>query len=157
MTAIVGVWVRGKGAVIASDGRLSDTEGTIHSDREIKVVRCSWGLLAVSGDIQALPSLARARTMQDAYELPVPGLEYNAIAYDGSGLYSWDHTRSVIRVREHCAEGCGGSIALGALEVGDKVRSLASAAVKARLAVKAAIRRNVGCGGKVRVLRMRGT
>lgn len=156
MTAIVGVHVPGYGAVLASDGRLSDDDGLIHSDRAIKLARAKWGILAMAGHIQALPVLARRTSMQLAYQTPVPELEYDVIAYDGSGLYCWDHTRSVVHVHSHTSAGCGGHIALGVLEASDHVKTLDEAVQKAKAAVRAAIRRNTGCGGKVRVLKFAG-
>lgn len=161
MTCIVACRVPGKGAVIASDSRV--TAGTeIITDACDKWMVCGTLALAISGhDGGLVQVLTGCKSLQEVmqkaaeYSNAHSGLNWQIIGYDRTRdkLLQLDSDGALIVVeRAITAGGSGGSYALGWLEAQRAPQTLVGAARATTLAVRAAIKRDCACGGRVRVL-----
>lgn len=161
VTCIVACRVPGKGAVIACESRV--TAGTeIITDACDKWMVCGTVVLAIAGHdgglVQALtgsknlPGVLKAAA---EYSSAHNGLNWQIIGYDmpRDQLLQLDSDGALIVVeRKVTAGGSGGSYALGWLEAQRAPKTLGAAARSTTLAVRAAIKRDCACGGRVRVL-----
>lgn len=169
MTVGVVYRVPGLGAVLGCDSRITDTDsGLIHSDHVEKwliggsVVACYAGSVGgLWGEIREAPprtwvDLRKALVDLDATESH--DRDYDALAYDRrtDTLWHTDHQGEALRKGLFGTIGCGGSVALGVLEASAAPRSIEGAERLVRRAVKAACKYNSACGGRVRILVVRG-
>lgn len=153
MTVAVAYRVPGEGAVLISDGRVTH-DGSLVSDHEKKYVVCGTTVCLVSGDIG--PSW---RSLQekppknfDAFRAILDDSKDDTdwVAYDRRSDRLWvGETRLVT---PFATLGCGGSVALGALEVLPRALTLEAAEKAGMKAIKAACKWHVACGGKIRVV-----
>lgn len=165
MTVIVAVRLPGEGAVLAADGRV--TQGTeIITDVCEKLSVCGSAILGASGqDGCLLPVLEQAKNWQDVVRAGVDfaskwtSLNWNVVGYDRKAdqlwYFDWDGSQIPVPGM-FAAIGCGGTYALGYMDARPKPRSLEDAAVLARAAVKATCKRDALCGGRVRLILVRG-
>ena len=102
------------------------------------------------------PELRRAITDIDA--VLSHDRDYEVLAYDrrGDSLWHADHSGEALRKGLFGTIGCGGALALGVLEASAAPKTLESAERLVRRAVKVACKYNSACGGRVRVLVVRG-
>ena len=157
MTCLVGYRIPGVGAAIACESRLS--AGTvIASDECKKWLVCGSVVLAVSGtDGGLLPALSKARCRtwaqveEAAEEYSRPrGLSWEMIAYDQRlDLMVVCDSSGCVQATDCYASGSGGSYAWGWFESRPRPETLPDVARTLRASVRAAIRRDSGCGGRV--------
>lgn len=153
MTVGVAYRVPGKGAVLVSDGRV--THGTeIVSDHERKYVVCGATACLVAGDVGSVwrdlqeKGPRNFKAFRRALEQSDDETEW--LAYDRYSDRLWSgHVRLV---QPFATLGAGSSVALGALEALPVAKDMVAAEKAAVIAVRAACRWNVTCGGRVRVL-----
>ncbi len=156
MTVGVAYRVPGVGAVLVSDGRITN-EGTIESDSERKLFECGPIAVIVAGDIgpfwrrmQAQPPKT-FRSFMAAWDASEDDSDY--LAYDRRSGHMWV---SDVRIPSlFAAVGSGSHFALGALEAMPAAKTLEEAEAQATRAVRVAIKRHALCGGRVRVLTVR--
>lgn len=157
MTIIVGILVNPKTAVIAADSLLSDVSGNIHSAIAQKIGRFGSLTLAYCGDGTALETIraAKVRSWAELNEWKAPkGLDFGFIAYDHLTGILWEGgtSRGVpTKIARTYANGSGHAFATGILDLSSRPRTVGEASNLARMACKAAIKRNVNCGGRIRV------
>lgn len=164
MTVGLVIRVPGHGAVLACDSRLSDDgAGTIYSDTERKwgqfgqVIACYAG--SPGGLWLELLADPPKRWAEFHKRTTVAGGDFEILAYDRARdrLVHTDEKGWAVPVHGlHAAIGCGGPIALGVLDAAKTPSSLEAAAQLAGRAIKIACRRNVFCGGRVRVVLVKG-
>lgn len=165
MTCIIAARVPGRGAVIACDSRV--TAGTeIVTDACDKWLVCGTVALAISGRDGGLVHALRGaknlpELMKAAAEYSSAHTEQNwlLVAYDRTKdqLLQLDSDGALMPCeRRFVAGGSGGSYALGWIEAQRTPKTLATAASVSRDAVRAAMKRDCACGGRVRVLTIRG-
>lgn len=155
MTVGVAYRVPGAGAVLVSDGRITDSaSGELISDTARKFVVAGAAFCIVAGDVGPVWRQLQERpprtfkAFRSAVETAEEPPDY--LAYDRVADRLWD---GPLRLSApFFAIGTGGTFALGALEALPPARTLGEARKNALIAVRAAIRRNVLCGGRVRVL-----
>src|ERR1700748_26490 len=153
MSVCVAYRVPGEGAVLVSDGRVTH-DGELVSDHERKFVICGSTVCLVAGDIGPSWRALQEKPPKnfDAFrEILDNGKDdTDWVAYDRRSDRLWLGEARV--VTPFTTLGCGGSVALGALEVLPRALTLDAAEKNALKAVKAACRRNVNCGGKIRTV-----
>lgn len=143
----------GKGAVLVSDGRVTH-DNEIVTDSERKFVVCGSTACLVSGTVgqvwrQLQEKPPRSFTAFRA-QLADSEDETDWLAYDRRSDRLW--CGDVRLAHPFAVLGSGASLALGALEAMPIARSLTDAESRALAAVRIACRRNVTCGGRIRVL-----
>lgn len=169
VTVGVAYRVPGLGAVVACDSRITDTEsGMIYSDHVDKwliggsVVACYsgtagglWGELREASP-RTWADLRKALIDIDATESH--DRDYDALAYDRrtDTLWHTDHQGDAVRKGVCGTIGIGGTIALGVLEASPTPKTLEAAERLVRRAIKVACKHNSSCGGRTRVLVVRG-
>lgn len=162
MTCCVAIRVPGRGAVLAADSRV--TQGTeILTDRCDKLLRCGSVALGIAGQdgglmmaLSVATDLAEVITQADKYTKD-RHLDWSALLYDSmSGQLGYLDSDGSVLASEHWAVGVGsGSTwALGWLMAQKRPKSLDTAVVLARNAVKVACKRDACCGGRIRTLRL---
>lgn len=168
MTVGVVLRVPGQGAVLACDSRSCDDEtGAIFSDTDQKfgefgsVVACYAGCIGgvwVGFKDSAPRNWAELLKRATDLDADAHKVDYEILAYDRTKdrIMHADHTGDALHVPSHAAIGCGGPIALGVLDSVKFPSTLEAAAKLARKAVRIACKRNVFCGGRVRVVIVRG-
>lgn len=169
MTVALVIRVPGQGAVLACDSRVScDGTGSIYSDTERKwgqfgtVIACYAGTPgALWGELVADPPKRWVDFHKRTTDLDAEShkRDYEILAYDRARDRLWhtDHQGWAVAVSGlHAAIGCGGPLALGVMDGAKAPTSLEQAAQLAARAIKLTCRRNVFCGGRVRVVVVRG-
>lgn len=164
MTVCCAIVVPGQGAVLGCDSRVSNVAtADILSDACEKFIVAGSVTALISGDIGLLDHIVAARNIE--------GLRMLAAEYsDGRGL-SWDlltYCRKSERLvyldqagvaqplGEFYATGSGAGYALGCLSSSPRPKDLIQAQKLVRKAVRIAIKHNAACGGRIRVLTVRG-
>jgi ATP-dependent protease HslVU (ClpYQ) peptidase subunit len=163
LTVLVGVVVPGEGCVLACDSRVSIGATILSDDCPKYVIAGSCVALVCGEDGGLLDALDGSRNVD---ELRYRALEYQngkdldwaLLVYDrrSEKLVYFEGSGATVLLDDFGALGSGGTLALGALTYAGKPRTLASAQKLARRACQVAIRHNATCGGKVRVLTIRG-
>lgn len=161
MTVLLACHLRGRGAVLAADSRV--TSGTeIVTDVCNKTLRCGAVTLAIAGHDGALMSALRpARDLgavvsaAAAYAKDHENQSWTVVLYDSEGdrLYALD-SDGYLQATERLwlAAGCGGTYALGYAEAKPAPKNLAAAELLAREAIRATFKRDSACGGRIRIL-----
>lgn len=166
MTVGLVVRVPGAGAVLACDSRITTSDGAIVTDTDTKwaalgpLTLCSagnWGgawLDLIARGPTTIGALRAA--MREAPHLDAD--EYEALCYSrqDDSLWHLDQSGDATRLGGYAAIGCGGALALGALDATAAPRTLEAAERLARRAVGIACRRHSACGGRVRVVTIPG-
>jgi len=155
MTVGVAYRVPGLGAVLVSDGRITHSDEIV-SDHARKFVVCGSTAAVLAGTVGALWRQLQEKPPRSFAALRAAVAadpdETDWLAYDRRSDRLW--AGEVRLVQPFAAIGSGASLALGALEALPLARSMPEAERHALTAVRAACRRNVTCGGKLRVLRV---
>lgn len=155
MTVGVAYRVPGLGAVLVSDGRVTES-GALVSDSERKYIVCGATAVLVAGVVGQVWRQLQEKPPRNfgAFRETVSGLEDETdwIAYDRRSDQLWLGDARLHRLFGTLGTGAG--IALGALDVLPAPKTLEDAERAAIRAVAAAVRHNVLCGGRVRVLRV---
>ena len=160
--------VPGHGAVLGCDSRVLAGDGEIITDADEKWLVAGSAIALVAGQSGGLwadlkeatpagwPALRKAVTDIDA-ELS-HARDYEVLVYDRRADVIWhtDHQGDAIRRGLFASIGCGGGLALGALEASPAPRTLEHAEKIVRRAVKIACRRHSACGGRIRTIIVRG-
>ncbi len=156
----VGVLVPGKGAVIGTDGRLSEGDRII-TDSFSKVRRFGDAIVSFCG----VPALDWAKGAKSWAGVVLKARNHHAdigLEHGVWELFGYDEktqrllatdTLNEVDVGNRYATGSGGMFALGALEVLPVPESLDEAAKHVRAAIRVAIARSMSCGGQIRILR----
>lgn len=165
MTVGLVVRVPNRGAVLSCDSRIScESSGLIYSDAEQKwaefgsVVACFAGTPGgLWGELRADPPKRWADFLRRSTDVDAAdhGRDYEILAYDrtkGRILHTDEKGWAIPIAGLHAAIGCGGAFALGVLDSAKAPETLEEAALLAERAIRAACRRNVFCGGRVRVV-----
>lgn len=168
MTVGIVYRVPGQGAVLACDSRVTSDSGAIYTDTDEKwlvgggyVASCAGGLGGLWYDLREAPPRTwrelRTATVNPEAETKM-GLAYELLVYDRKADQLWtaDHQGDATRKGLFAAIGCGGTLALGVLEASAQPRTLEAAERLVRRAVKVACKHNSFCGGRVRVLVVKG-
>lgn len=155
MTVCVAVRVPGVGAVVGSDGRVTDGDQVV-ADDFVKVVRCGSATVACAGVPDVFEWLKGARNWNHAKRLITRRAqtdEWCSLGYDQSRerLMTSDNGSS-LPVPDYYAIGSGSSPALGALAAMGPARTLAEAERRVRKALRIAAARSITCGGRLTVL-----
>lgn len=153
MTVGVAYRVPGLGAVLISDGRVTH-DSEIVTDSERKYVICGATACLVSGTVGQVWRQLQDRPPKSfaAFRAELAGSSDDTdwLAYDRRSDQLWSGD---VRLGHAFATlGSGGSLALGALEALPVARTLEDAEKRASEAVRVACKRNVTCGGRLRVL-----
>jgi hypothetical protein len=167
MTVCSAYRVPGLGAVMVCDGRVSDGNSTILTDTSEKWLVAGSAVASYAGAIGGKWLDLRDNPPKDwtalwaaliDHDATAHGLDYEILAYDRKRdrLLRTDHQGSALTVGLYSAIGAGGDIALGVLDALPAPRTLEGAVKLCQRAVRAAIRRNASCGGRIRTLIMRG-
>lgn len=161
--------VPGLGAVLGCDSRITDVNtGLIESDHDEKWLSGSTFVACFAGAIGGLwsdlreqpprgwPELRRSITDLDATESH--DRDYEVLVYDRKSDVIWhtSHQGDALRKGLYGAIGCGGQLALGALDASPAPKTLEAAERLVRRALKIACRRHSACGGRLRLLVVRG-
>jgi 20S proteasome alpha/beta subunit len=153
VTVGVAYRVPGLGAVLVSDGRVTHDQEIV-SDVERKFVVCGATAVLVSGTVGQVWRQLQERPPRSfaafRERLAESDDETDWLAYDRRSDRLW--AGDVRLGHTFAALGSGGSLALGALEVSPTPRTLEAAEKVAIAAARVACRRNVTCGGRIRVL-----
>ena len=154
MTVGVAYRVPGLGAVLVSDGRVTDQHCELVTDSARKFVLAGATACIVAGEIgpvwrqlQERPPRS-FRAFREALESSVDDTDY--LAYDRRADRLW--VGDVRLFQPFAVIGSGATLALGALEAMPPAKTLVDAERNALSAVRVACRRNVTCGGRLRVL-----
>lgn len=148
---------------MACDSRV--TSGyEIVTDDCLKYVIAGSAVCLVSGnDGSLLEHLAQARNIEGVRLLANEYQEGKGLSWDllcycrrSEKLVLIDHAENAIVLGTFYATGSGGDTALGVLASAAAPRTLEAAARVVRKACEIACRHNAGCGGKIRVLTIRG-
>lgn len=163
MTVLAAVRVPGKGCVLAADSRV--TAGTsIVTDTCVKVLRCGAVVAGVSGhDGSLLTALKGTRNWDEVlrgafkYAADHPALDWSLLVYDSGAdvLRYVDSDETVLDSGLVATGGCGAPYARGWLDAQAPARTLEVARAQAMGAVRAAIKRDSACGGRVRTIVLR--
>lgn len=155
--------VPGEGAVIACDSRVTMSTGVV-SDTCDKWLVCGSVVLAVYGMDGGLPQALKpaknwAEVMKRGteYSKGTP-LDWGVLAYDRrvDRVMLGEHLGGQYQVSNVYCTGAGGDYAQGWLDSQPRAKSLNAAAKLCRTALKAVFRRDVSCGGRIRILIARG-
>jgi 20S proteasome alpha/beta subunit len=163
MTVVVGQLVEGAGAVLACDSRIT-CGYSILTDACDKFLVCGSAVVLVSGDDGGLMAeLAHTRhfdTVRAAALAYTEGkqLTWELLIYDRrvGGLFVLNSDGATVPLGSYAALGAGGDIALGVLGSAPVPKDLVSATRLVKRAARVAVKHNSGCGGKIRVLTIRG-
>lgn len=162
MTVGVAYRVPGHGAVLCCDGRICDPDtGAVHTERAEKWMVGGSVVAMYAGEIgwawlglRDNPPKTWRELCERLEELRDRELDYSILAYDRTKdrLVHTDSADGAALPGLYGAVGCGGSVALGALDASPAPTSLTAAAKLVARAVRIACRRNAMCGGRVRTL-----
>ena len=156
ITICVGYRIPGEGAVLASDGRVTDASTSdILSDAERKYVICGNTVVLVAGTLGKLwiqlqdnpPKTFKALRAKIG-ENAGNDTEWLAFSRTEDRLYLGD----VAVTRPFAGIGCGASFGLGALEALPLAKTLEDAHKAVSTAMAIACRRNASCGGRIRII-----
>ena len=164
MSVVVAVARNGE-VVLASDGRATTQNGRIVSDDTHKTASYDDGRFKVGGvgDLATLQTIVdkltenpTLQTIVDLFAAMVERANCELIACGmetkrRAAILTVDADGAVLRHKHFYACGTGSDVALGALEVLSRDKSL-TAKQMAVQAVKAAIKYNNSCGGSIRVV-----
>lgn len=164
MTIGVVYRVPGLGAVVGCDGRVTTDDGAILSDCDdkllahgslVSIFAGTYGGLLV--DLRVSPPRSWAELRKATIDIDAElshARSYELLAYDRrtDALWYTDHQGDASRRGLYAAIGCGGAVALGALDALPQARSLELAERAVRRALKIACWRQSACGGRLRVL-----
>jgi 20S proteasome alpha/beta subunit len=149
--------------VLACDSRVTAGTGIVTDDCLKYVVAGSAVALVAGSDGALMDVIASAKN--------IDGLRMLATEYSDGRQLQWellcycrkserlvwlDNTGMALPLGDYHATGSGGDYALGVLSSAPKPKDLAAAARLVRKACRVAIKHNAACGGKVRVLVVRG-
>jgi ATP-dependent protease HslVU (ClpYQ) peptidase subunit len=160
MTVGIVIRVPGHGAVIGSDSRVTSGHDKVTDDC-VKHIICGSVVVTVAGQDGALFELLRsAKTWRSVmergatYNTLKPSQEWALLGYDRktNRCLSFDSDLCQLDVGNLYAHGSGASYAMGAAAVCPRPRDLAAARRTVRRACAAAVRFNLGCGGKIRTV-----
>jgi 20S proteasome alpha/beta subunit len=153
MTIIVAIRVPGQGAVLACDSRVSIGD-EIASDSYVKCRAGAEVLYAACGTERGMLEQFEAHTWPEVYDqaLSLELQDWSLLAADKSGVYFLHHGGFRLRHPFKYATGSGAPFALGYMDACRPAKSVADAVHIAKGAVKCAIARDSGCGGKIRVI-----
>jgi len=167
MTVGIAIRVPGAGAVLACDSRISGDGGHIFTDLEEKWLVAGTATAVYAGCVGGMWHKLRdapPRNWTDlraAIECPDAasrGLDYELLVYDRTQdriLWTGQHGEATV-VRTHAACGAGGAYAYGVLDAAKPPTTLDAAVALARRTIKIVCRRNMTCGGRIRILVVRG-
>lgn len=167
MTVGVVIRVPGQGAVLACDGRVTADSGSIFSDTDQKwgefgsvVATCAGSLGGLWVDLKDSPPRNWKEFRERITDLDASDHDraYEILVYDRvkDRIIHTDHQGDMLSPGSHGVIGCGGPLALGVLDAAKPPATLEGAAKLASRAVKIACKRNAFCGGRVRVVIVRG-
>lgn len=162
MTVGIAYRVPGQGAVLLCDSRVSGDDGHIFTDSDEKWIVgpgyaaiCAGSLGGLWFDIRLSPpkNSAEFRWALTA-ENPAQTPPYEVLMYDWrqDTLWHLDHSGDATNTGSYSTIGCGGALALGALDTLNPVRSLAATDRTLRKVAQSVYRRNSFCGGRTRTL-----
>lgn len=159
----------GEGAVLFSDGRVTEGLRIVTDTCEKYAVLGSCVALVFGTDGRVLQDLgdAGARSYDDVVKyvndraerhIGVQVPTWGLLVYERRNgvLYGIDSDTTEIVYTQSATGGCGGDLALGALSVLTRPKTLDDAVRVGQKAVRAAIRGNAGCGGRVNTLVVKG-
>lgn len=156
MTVGLAIRIPGQGAVLATDGRITDSEsGHILSDAERKHAIIGNVAVLVAGNLgprwtllQMQPPKSYRALREAIASSESPDVEW--LAYDRSvdKLFYSD----VVTNRLVGGIGSGSPFGIGALEAGSQPKTLVEARERIEKAIGIAVRWNSSCGGRVRVI-----
>ena len=163
MTVVAGYLVPG-GAVLACDSRVLAGD-QIASDSCDKFVIAGSAVCLVSGQDGALmeaigqaKNFEGVRMLATEYQQGNSGLNWNLLCYDRrtEQLLDFDSDGCTLTVGPWATRGAGGPYAAGALSASSVPRTLEAAEKLVRKACSIAIKHSAACGGRIRVLTVRG-
>lgn len=155
--------IEGEGAVLACDSRV--TAGySILSDSCDKFVVAGSAVCLVSGhDGSLIDHICHAKNVEGVRMIAAEfmegkGLSWDLLCYDRrtERLVMVDSHGSAIVLGPYHTSGCGGDYAMGVLSSSPIPRTLEAAQKLVRKATAVAVRHSAACGGRIRVLTVRG-
>jgi 20S proteasome alpha/beta subunit len=163
VTVIVGYTVPGEGAVLACDSRVTAGYGIL-SDSCDKFVVAGSAVCLVSGhDGSLIDHICHARNIEGVRMIAAEFMEgknlsWDLLCYDrrSEQLVMVDSHGSSILVGPYHASGCGGDYAMGVFSSSPTPRTLERAQKLVKKACAVAIKHSAACGGKIRILTVRG-
>lgn len=154
MTVIAALHVPGQGSVIASDSRAT-TNTAIFSDARRKIVVGGEVACAVAGVAGRLTDLlADVSSWSDVVSLAndYGPTDWSLLCASPRGVHYIDGGGTAHTFKYVHAIGSGSEFALGFIDAHAKPKTLKDAAELVSAAVKCAIKRDAGCGGKTYVV-----
>lgn len=152
---------------MACDSRVTSTTGAILTDSDQKwgefgsvMAVCAGTLGGLWLELKENPPRNWKEFREAIKDLNAEdhGRDYEIMAYDRvtDRIIHTDHQGDGLMPGVHGVVGCGGPLALGVLDAAKPPTSLEAAARLAKRAIQIACRRNIYCGGRVRVVQVGG-
>lgn len=162
MTVAVGVRVPGEGAVLACDSRVLAGYDIVSDTCEKFLVCGSCVALVAGNDGGLMDAIAGTKNVQELHTAAFAyqegkALNWSLLVYDRKAdrLLSIDSDGCVLPLGLQATDGAGGGIALGVLS-GQRPKDLAAAKRLVKRAVLTACKHNASCGGRTRIVTVRG-